>query len=317
MILNFVCVIVGFVLLLVGADKLVAGASSIARQFGVSDLVIGLTVVAFGTSLPEFVVNILSTVQGSTDLALTNILGSNAINTYVILGVTALICPITSQATSRKWDIPLGIVAGLMVWGFVSSSHALLRPAGLILLGIFVCYMWHLARMANKEKKTAQEANEQAETLPTWKSCLFLVGGLIGLVLGGEAIVRGAQNIALQMGVSEAVIGLTVVALGTSLPELATSAIAALKHNPDLALGNVLGSNIFNVFLILGASSSIKSLPGYDGLELDAAMVAAGSLLIWLFVFSNKEHQIKRWAGLILLLLYGVYLTYRLLMVGV
>lgn len=306
----------GFVLLVKGADWLVDGASAIARRFGISDLVIGLTVVAFGTSMPEFVVNMVSVAEGSTDLAITNILGSNIINTLVILGVTALIWPVTSQKRSRQYDIPLSILACAMVYVFVrynvpsEQEPGITRLGGIILLVLFI---WFLTNTFRHAKEHPEEAENEAKPLGIGLALLFLFAGLAGLVVGGEMIVKSAVQIATNLGVSEAVIGLTVVALGTSLPELATSAMAAFKHNSDIALGNVIGSNIFNVFFVLGMSAVVRPLPAYTGIQLDAWTAVIGSLLVWIFVMSNKKRQIKRWGGAVLLLVYAAFLTYRLL----
>lgn len=308
--------VLGFVLLVKGADWLVDGASAIARRFGISDLVIGLTVVAFGTSMPEFVVNMVSVAEGSTDLAITNILGSNIINTFVILGVTALIWPITSQKRSRQFDIPLSILACAMVYVFVrynvpsEQQPGITRLGGIILLVLFI---WFLTNTFRHAKEQPEEAENEAKPLGIGLALLFLFAGLAGLVVGGEMIVKSAVQIATNLGVSEAVIGLTVVALGTSLPELATSAMAAFKHNCDIALGNVIGSNIFNVFFVLGTSAVVRPLPAYTGIQLDAWTAVIGSLLVWIFVMSNKKRQIKRWGGAVLLLVYAAFLTYRLL----
>lgn len=308
--------VLGFVLLVKGADWLVDGASAIARRFGISDLVIGLTVVAFGTSMPEFVVNMVSVAEGSTDLAITNILGSNIINTFVILGVTALIWPVTSQKRSRQYDIPLSILACAMVYVFVrynvpsEQEPGITRLGGIILLVLFI---WFLTNTFRHAKEHPEEAENEAKPLGVGLAVLFLFAGLAGLVVGGEMIVKSAVQIATNLGVSEAVIGLTVVALGTSLPELATSAMAAFKHNCDIALGNVIGSNIFNVFFVLGTSAVIRPLPAYTGIQLDAWTAVIGSLLVWIFVMSNKKRQIKRWGGAVLLLVYAAFLTYRLL----
>lgn len=308
--------VLGFVLLVKGADWLVDGASAIARRFGISDLVIGLTVVAFGTSMPEFVVNMVSVAEGSTDLAITNILGSNIINTFVILGVTALIWPVTSQKRSRQYDIPLSILACAMVYVFVrynlpsEQQPGITRLGGIILLVLFI---WFLTNTFRHAKEHPEEEENEAKPLGVGLALLFLFAGLAGLVVGGEMIVKSAVQIATNLGVSEAVIGLTIVALGTSLPELATSAMAAFKHNSDIALGNVIGSNIFNVFFVLGMSAVIRPLPAYTGIQLDAWTAVVGSALVWIFVMSNKKRQIKRWGGAVLLLVYAAFLTYRLL----
>ena len=315
-----VCIVVGFMALVKGADWLVDGASAIAKRFGISDLVIGLTVVAFGTSMPEFVVNMVSVAEGSTDLAITNILGSNIINTFVILGLTALVYPIVSQKRSRDFDIPLSIIAGILVLAFVAvelpfgeSGKGIGRMGGIVLLLLFCYFLYNTFRHA-KEHPEEGPSDEVPSTkeIPVRRAIALIIGGLVGLVVGGELIVKSAVDIAMRCGVSEAIIGLTIVALGTSLPELATSVIAAAKHNSDIALGNVFGSNIFNVFFVLAMSATVRPLPAYDGIELDALMAALGSIIVWLAVKTNHERKIQRWAGALLLLVYGAYLTYRL-----
>lgn len=305
--------VVGLVLLVKGADWLVDGASKLAKRLGVTDLVIGLTIVAFGTSMPEFVVNMVSVADGATDLAITNILGSNIINTLVILGCSALVCPLVAQRSTIRLDIPLNIVAGVLVLVFVFISSpmepkGLSRIEGLALLGVFAAFLVYTFYTAKADATTTTEATP----FPLWKCVVLILAGLVGLVVGGEMIVKTAVAIARYCGVAEAVIGLTIVALGTSLPELATSVVAAFKHNNDIAIGNVVGSNIFNVFFILGTSAIIKHLPVYPGIEIDAALVAVSALAVWLLL-CNKNRSINRWGGVLLLVLYAGYLTYRLL----
>jgi len=316
-----ILIVVGFVALVKGADWLVDGASALAKRSGISDLVIGLTVVAFGTSMPEFVVNMVSVAEGTTDLAITNILGSNIINTLVILGLTALVYPVVSQKRSRDFDIPMSIIAGILVFAFVAVNSpfgedckGISRMGGIILLLMFCYFLYNTFRHAKDHPDEIQKEEVQSTPeLSPRRAFALIIGGLVGLVVGGELIVKSAVDIATRLGVSEAIIGLTIVALGTSLPELATSVIAATKHNSDIALGNVIGSNIFNVFFVLGTSAVIYPLPAYEGIEADAWAAAVGSILVWLFVKTNHEREIKRWGGAILLLVYGVYLSYRLM----
>lgn len=318
-----ILIIVGFIALVKGADWLVDGASAIAKRFGISDLVIGLTVVAFGTSMPEFVVNMVSVAEGTTDLAITNILGSNIINTFVILGLTALVYPVVSQKRSRDFDIPMSIIAGILVFIAVWASgyfhmpvYGINRISGIVLLLIFCYFLYNTFRHAKDHPEENNElTNEGVKELTTRRAIALILGGLVGLVVGGELIVKSAVDIATRCGVSEAIIGLTIVALGTSLPELATSVIAACKKNSDIALGNVVGSNIFNVFFVLGTSAVVRPLPAYDGIELDAWIAAAGSIIVWLAVNTNHDRKIQRWAGALLLLVYAGYLTYRLVTV--
>ena len=337
-------IIAGCAALIKGADFLVDGASALAKKYGVSDIVIGLTVVAFGTSMPEFVVNMVAVGQGSTEIAITNVLGSNIINTFVILGCTALIFPISSQKSTRRFDIPFSLVAALLVLLFavynspswLDIKHPLnmdiTNPTlsdlgsiqmgqgnggfisgvgGSILLIFFMIFLWHNFKGIGSAPQT--DSKENYKPMSTRRAFALIIGGLIGLVVGGEVIVKSATSIAQSLGVSDAIIGLTVVALGTSLPELATSCMAAFKKNCDIALGNVIGSNIFNIFFILGTSACVKALPGYHGLEIDAMMAALGSVLVMLFVYLTKKHEIKRWHGAILLLTYAAYLAYRII----
>ena len=336
-------IIVGCLALIKGADFLVDGASGLAKKYGVSDIVIGLTVVAFGTSMPEFVVNMVAVGQGSTEIAITNVLGSNIINIFVILGFTALIFPISSQKSTRRFDIPFSLLAAMLVLLFaIYNSPSWLQiehvfnmnitdptfsdlgsiqmgqgnggfisgVGGSILLIFFLVFLWHNFKGIGSTPQT--EKNEDYKPMSAKRALALIIIGLIGLVVGGEVIVKSATSIAQSLGVSDAIIGLTVVALGTSLPELATSCMAAFKKNCDIALGNVIGSNIFNIFFILGTSACVKALPGYHGLEIDALMAALGSVFVMLFVYLTKKHEIKRWHGAILLFAYAAYLTYRI-----
>ncbi|MBQ9296055.1 MAG: calcium/sodium antiporter [Paludibacteraceae bacterium] len=308
-------IVFGFVFLLLGAEGLVDGASGLAKRFGISNLVIGMTVVAFGTSMPEFVVNMLSVAEGQTDLALTNIVGSNIINIFVILGLTAMVYPIASARSARGFDIPMNILAGIVVLIAVlvtlpfESVPGMSRLSGAILLLIFGIFMYHSVKTAKAEP----DSTEDFKPMPLAKALIYIVLGLAGLILGGEMIVRGSVRVATELGVPDAIIGLTIVALGTSLPELATSVVAATKHNCDLALGNIVGSVSFNVFFILGTSALLRPLPAYEGIILDGIMATLGAVLVWLGVISNRQHQLKRWHGAVLLIVYAAYLTYRLM----
>ena len=313
-----VFIIVGFVALVKGADWLVDGASSIAKRFGISDLVIGLTVVAFGTSMPEFVVNMVSVGHGTTELAITNILGSNIINTFVILGLTALIYPIATHRSTRNFDIPLSAAAGaivlLMIIPFLPQEDVPVigRAEGCALLTLFSLFLYITFRNAKAQEHSKEEEVEVKE-MGVGKAVVLILAGIVGLAIGGELIVDSAVDIAHRFGVSEAIIGLTIVALGTSLPELATSVIAAFKKNSDIAMGNVVGSNIFNVFFVLGTSAAIRPLPAYQGIEVDALMAALGSFIVWFALKIDKDNKLPRWAGALLLIVYAGYLTYRLM----
>lgn len=304
----------GFYLLVKGADWLVDGASDIAKKIGISDLIIGLTVVAFGTSMPEFVVNMISASEGNSELAITNVLGSNAINIFVILGLTALIWPVTSERQSRVVDLPVACIGAGLIWIFTAQDVLLEQWEGMLLVVGFMFYMMYLTHQARHLKPAStEEKNEQNDKpIPLWLALVMIIGGLAGLTIGGDLCVKTATKVAQDLGVSDAIIGLTVVALGTSLPELATSVMAAAKKNSDLALGNCVGSCIFNVFFVLSISSCVHPLPGYEGLWLDALMALAGPALCWLFVVNDKKKEISRIEGAILLIIYSVYLGYRL-----
>ncbi len=317
------CLIIGLVVLVLGADWLVAGASGLAKRFNIPDLTIGMTVVAFGTSMPEFVVNVVSVADGATDFAITNILGSNIFNIFFILGLSALIYPITSQKRSRDFDIPMSMIAALLVLIFTlvtlpieanlfgEFGKGITRWSGVLLLVFFVVFLYLTFRHAKSHPEEA--ASDSYKSMSAWKAILLIIAGLLGLVIGARMIVSGATKIATDLHVSQAVIGLTILAVGTSLPELATSMMAAFRKNSDIALGNVVGSNIFNIFFILGVSATCRPLPHYVGLERDAIMAMVGSVLVWLFIKASKERKITRPAGAILMLGYLGYLTYLLM----
>lgn len=308
--IDYLLIIAGFTLLIFGANFLVDGSSGLAKRFNVSNLIIGLTVVAFGTSAPELVINLVAAINpGTTDIALTNIIGSNMINTYVILGAAALVFPIISQKSSRRFDIPLSLIAPIAVL-LLSMNDILSQSDGLILLLFFAWFMYSNVRNAIRHPE--EEQAEDYKPMKVWKASLLILGGLGTLIAGAQLIVPSATNIATKFGISQSIIGLTIVALGTSLPELATSIVAAFKKNSDIALGNVIGSNIFNVFLVLSASAIIRPLPTYTGMNIDLIITALGSVLVLVFIYSNKERTIKRWGGAIFLIIYTLFLFWKI-----
>lgn len=320
--MDYVLLIVGFAVLTFAADWLVDGASGLAKKLNISDLVIGLTVVAFGTSAPELVVNLVATGDGNNQIALTNVLGSNTINTLIILGISAVIYPISCKRSTFLYEVPLSFAAGLLVLVFGTNWFGLTdaiekgfvgltRYDGVLFLSIFIGFIAYSIYQARNTKADIA-AGEGYTPMPIWKAVLLIFIGLCGLIFGGELIVNKATAIARSWGVPDAVIGVTIVALGTSLPELATSAVAAVKHNTDLAIGNVVGSNIFNVFLILGVSSTIVELGTYPNFILDASMAAGSSLLLFLLIAVNKRRNLTRWGGALMLASYGVYLYWLL-----
>lgn len=309
MLVDIILLIIGLVVLIYGANFLVDGGSALAHRLKVSNMVIGLTVVAFGTSTPEFVVNVVSSMDGSSALALGNVLGSNIFNILAILGVTALIVPLGVKKMTTWVEIPLAVLAAVLVLLFINGDPAgtITRAEGICLLCFFVIFLVYTLMLA---KFGAAGDGEEIEikNYSVGKSVLFILLGLVGLIGGGRLLVNGAVSIAQSMGISERIIGLTIVSIGTSLPELATSIIAARKKNADMAIGNVVGSNIFNTFLILGASATITPLQVPQGslLDLIVNIVAAG--LLFLFIFTGRGRKISRWEGGILLVIYIVYL---------
>jgi cation:H+ antiporter len=315
--LTYLLFVLGFVLLIKGADLLVTGASSVAKKMRVSDLVIGLTIVAFGTSAPELFVNIFASIDGNTEIAIGNILGSNIANILLILGIAACIYPLAVQKTTTWKEIPFSLLAALVVGVLANDqlidkrdSSALNRSDGIVLLGFFCIFMFYIIDIA---KKTRSAHDESIKPMPNWKSVVYIVLGLTGLVFGGNWIVDGAVKIASSFGVSQSLIGLTVVAVGTSLPELATSAVAAYRKNTDIAIGNVVGSNIFNIFWILGLSSIIKPLPFQPASNADILMTIVASVLLFAFVFIGKRHLLQRWQGVMFILVYAVYTAYLIM----
>ena len=303
----YVLLIVGFILLIKGADFFVDGASSTAKLLKVPSVIIGLTIVAMGTSAPEAAVSISAGLSGSSDIALSNVIGSNIFNLLIVVGVSAIICPMKTEKVILRRDIwwSLGAAAATLI---MMTDMKISGAEGILLLGGMAAYIAVLVFDARKKR----DEGDEVKAMSPLKSIIYIVGGLAAIIIGGDLVVDSACDIAAAFGMSEALIGLTIVALGTSLPELATSLIAAAKKNCDIALGNVVGSNIFNVFMILGCSAAIKPLPSYPGFVLDSIMAALGCVLVWVFVMTNKKHQIRWWHGAIMLIVYGGYLGWRL-----
>lgn len=314
--------VIGFVLLIKGADILVDGASSIAKKSNISELVIGLTIVSFGTSMPELIVNVISSINGSAELAIGNIFGSNIANVLLILGFAALIKPLPIQRSIYFTEIPISLVATLLV-GFLANADLFVEVKGLtlsridggILLFFFALFMGYIY-VVSKAKPHVLEPDTKVEligTEPNWKSILKILGGVVALFLGGKWVVDGAIEIALLFGLSETFIGLTVVAIGTSLPELVTSAVAAKRGQADLAVGNVVGSNVFNLLWILGISSVIQPIPFDVASNTDILMIIFASTLLIFAVIVGKRPRIDRWEGVVFLLVYFAYISYLVL----
>ncbi len=318
MILDIVFLVIGLALILVGANMLTDGAADIARRWGVSDLVVGLTVVAFGTSAPELVISVMSAIEGNAGLAIGNVVGSNIFNVCVIVGITALVVPIKVEKSILTKDIPLVLLSALALLAIGNgvlldgdAVNAVNRVDGILLLLFFAIFMRHTFSQAHSAGETSSGGSEASvKMMPVWKSCLWVILGLAGLIYGGDRFVAGASAIASGLGVSDAVIGLTIVAAGTSLPELATSIAAALKGKPGLAIGNVIGSNIFNIFLVLGVSAVISPLPFGSIGNFDLLTLTAVCLLFWIFGWFFRERTITRGEGAILTACYIGYVAW-------
>lgn len=317
MIISILLLIVGGALVLFGADRLTDGATALARRFGVTEMVIGLTVVAFGTSLPEFVTSFMSTLKGSSDISIGNIVGSNIFNTLVIVGASALVYPIVIRKSTVTKDIPFSVLASIMLIVVVfdvtldgAAMNILTRTDGLLMLGFFSVFMAYTFFMARntEELSTSNESNVPVKQMPYWKIFLFIILGLAGLVLGGNLFVESACEIALSLGISETVVGLTIVAAGTSLPELATSVVAARKGSSAIAIGNVVGSNIFNIFFVMGMCATIAPMKVGNISYIDLALMLVSMLMLWGFSFSKRK--IERWEGALLVIVYLIYLSY-------
>ena len=313
MILQILILIAGLLLILFGANYLVDGSSSIAKKFGLSEFIIGLTIVGIGTSTPEMVVSFMSSFQGKADMAIGNIVGSNIFNTMMILGITALITPLVITKSTLRKDIPLNIIvtALLIILGmnqtlFGLGENKLCRIDGALLLGVFAWYLWS----SFKSDSADDDEDSQIKEYSGLMSVILILGGLAGLVIGGKLFVNSATELAKMFGVSDKFIAITVMAAGTSMPELATCVVAALKGRGQLALGNVLGSNISNILLILGGASLINPLSFSGMTTVDLGAVLACAIFILASAYMFKKKQLDRFEGIILLLMEAGYMWY-------
>lgn len=312
--MTIIWLLVGLGLIVLGADWLVEGASSIARRAGVSEFVIGLTIVGFGTSCPELVVSLTGALEGNADIAVGNVIGSNIFNVLFILGLTALLCPVTMTEGNRKKDIPVALLVTVLLlavglnrtlWG-IGPADSLSRWEGVLFLAIFAAYIAHSFVTGKPSEEDAAETGSRK----LWLAVLMVLAGLAGLIFGGNLFVDSATDLARMLGVSDKFIAVTILAGGTSLPELATSLVAALKGRNELALGNILGSNVFNILLILGSSALITPLSLASVTYVDALVLTLSMLLLLLWAYTGRRERIDRWEGALMLLLFGAYYTY-------
>ena len=308
--MNFVLQIVflalGFFLLVKGADWFVDGASGLARKLGIPQLVIGLTIVAMGTSLPEAAVSISAALRGNAEITIGNIVGSNILNVLIILGVTALIATLKVADSTVRYEIPFMIVVTFVLLWLGYTGGQVTRLEGIILWVLFLIYLRYLYMMAKKGK----EEEREAEQLSTAKIIGLILAGVVMIVAGSNFAVEGASNLAKALGISQRFIGLTIVALGTSLPELVTSVSAARKHNADIAIGNIVGSNIFNILFIVGTTALITPVTFASGFVVDTLIAAAVGILLFVCVARTKE--LRKKAGIVMLLAYILYFLYLL-----
>ena len=312
---DYLLFIPGLVFLIKGAEYLVKGSSAIARRLNIPDLVIGLTIVSMGTSLPELVVNLYASFSGSTEIAIGNVFGSNIANILLILGVSAIINPLNIKSSTLLSEIPISLIATLLV-GFLANAALfdtaanlmISRPDGLILLFFFAVFMLYIYNLSRTHGEKPADSPEDA--IPLHRSLIMIAGGIGALFLGGQWVVSGAVRLAILIGLSQSFIGLTVVAVGTSLPELVTSAVAAKRNNADIAVGNIIGSNIFNILWILGISSVIRPLPFQVVSNLDILVMTGATLMVILSVAVGRKNNINRISGGIFILSYVCYIVF-------
>lgn len=311
--MQYLLLIVGFVLLIKGADIFVDGASKIARKIGIPSIIVGLTIVSIGTSAPELAVSIISALDGNSGIAIGNVLGSNMFNTLVVLGATSVISPIVFKKSTVKRDYIVSLLATVLLYilafGFSINDGKLTRIDGIILLLICIIYMIILIRVVRRGDNCKEEADK---SINLFRNIIISIIGIAAIVIGGDMVVDNATIIATSLGMSEKLVGLTIVAMGTSLPELVTSVVAALKGEKEIALGNVLGSNIFNVLLIIGSSSAISPFMVQGSLAVDFIILIISTIFVGGLIFLNKQKmkKITRVEGLILLAIYVSYLVY-------
>ena len=314
--MDILLLIVGLGLILAGANFLTDGSAALAQRFRVPEVIIGLTVVAVGTSTPELVVSVLSAIGGQSDVAIGNVVGSNIFNVFVILGVCALIRPVPLTAGNIRRDIPFGVLVSLLLLALAQDSLLCKGAADLIgrldgaaMLALYILLMWYTIRKTKRPEATAPTEGSKAP-MAAWLTAVMIVGGLAGLVFGGEMFLRSATSIARSLGVSESVIAITLVAGGTSLPELASSLVSLFKGKAEMALGNVIGSNIANILLILGVSATIHPLSMGGITFWDLLMVLLSSVVVFLAAFTFKRKAIDRWEGALFVAIYAVYIWY-------
>lgn len=313
MIILIVLILVGFIALILGANWLVDGASALAKKYNVSDLIIGLTIVSFGTSAPELVVNSVASFNGYSDIILGNILGSNNFNLFITLGIAGLIYPMWVNRSTVLKEIPISLIAAIVLLllannFFLSGTSGISRIDGIILLSCFAGFIFYVFKQMKSGAEPIEEVTYiHKSNIKIWG---FIIIGLAGLIIGGQLVVDNGVELATRLGVSEKIIGLTIIAIGTSLPELLTSVVAATKKNTGIAIGNIIGSNIFNIFLILSVSSLIAPISYNISFNTDIYILLGGTLFLLLMMFIGKRYKLDRWGAALLLIFYLAYTFY-------
>ncbi len=314
MILSIFLIIIGFILLIKGADFLVEGSSNIAKKFHIPEIIIGLTIVSIGTSMPELFVSVTSALEGRSDMSIGNVIGSNIANLLLILGLATVIRPIKFQKETRLIEMPICLIITIIFMIFCNTGTGISKPEAIVLLILFIIFILYTIIMGKKgeefdKEDTILELRTEEEKISIFKSIIYIALGIVGLKIGGDLSVDNAVIIAEKIGISEKIISLTILAIGTSLPELVTSVTAAIKGNSDIAIGNIIGSNIFNMLLIIGVSAFINPILYNTSYNLEMVILILGILLLSLFPIIPPKNQMNRLNGLIYLIMYVVYMV--------
>lgn len=311
MLLNILYIIIGVAVVLWGADRLTDGAVGLATKMNIPQIVIGLTVVAMGTSMPEFFVSLVSAINGTPDLAVGNVVGSNVFNTLLIVGTAAVVAPMVISKSTVKKDIPFAVLASVLLFAFGFDNY-ISRIDAAVLAAVFIVFMVYTVRTgikgAHEQKSNEPASDSEAKPMPVWKAILFVVLGLACLVFGSNLFVNAATEVATELGVSQAIIGLTIVAGGTSLPELATSVVAARKGQSAIAMGNVIGSNVMNILMIIGITGLVCPMKVEGITIIDLSVLLVSIVLLWLFSFT--KYKVERWEGALLLAIFAGYMSW-------
>lgn len=309
MALNIVLIIVGFILLIKGADFLVEGSKNIAKKLKISEMVIGLTVVSIGTSMPELFVSVTSALNGSSDIALGNVIGSNLCNLLLILGISAIIRPIIFKKQTKSFDIPFCIFLTALFIVLCNINNNLSLIDGIILIVLFLCFLIYTIILGKKQSSLIKEAQEDLKKINVLPNVIFIILGIVGLKFGGDFVVDNSIEVAKALNISEKVISLTIVAIGTSLPELITSITAAIKGSSDIAIGNIIGSNIFNILLIAGLSSIIKPMNFDTTYNIQLIILMISTVVLSIFPYTDKKDEMTRSNGITYIMIYALYMV--------